>query len=464
LARFKVRIGEQPYEDEVIDFMMKEQEFERRAVTTAFIVLRSEKIDPNRLNLHWPVTVDSGDGKRLFRGLVVEVDLVDNAKLVLTCQDSSRYLEETRIVYGFHNFPWQEAIFYAAKRMPEIQIQEENVPGLSLDKSHRIFRVIIPILGLGLHEKKSILGVDLGPRDSASEDEVIIARTFTKDDGASVWNQSSTRAELTLEATYFDEAALEARRRIVSVVDWLSCILRLSILIVSNDRRLLLVPWTRDRGFASVSVGQEAYVRDLSRSPAKACLYGFLVNKGDPVLSVSGNDLDGYSKASGQLFRLIEEDSDAARRFWSALHWLRRAREAADHRDRLIDLWITLEFLTGQESSSRLCTSTQVDVLSRHLNEKAIELGVRDPDLAERRFRNSINQPTLQERFDATVSSVVTPIHVDKRERKVVWDRLRKARNDLEHGRADTNIALEDLDVMDQMLSKMIWALANRMS
>jgi hypothetical protein len=463
LARFKVEIGDQLYEDEVIDFTKKELEFQHYAETRAIVVLQLEKIDPNKLNLHWPVTVDSIDGKRLFKGLVVEANRVDSDKLALICEDSSRYSKETRIINGFHNFPWQEAFFYAAKRMPEIQIQEKNVPGLSLNKSRRRFRVITPILGLDLREKKSILGVDLAPKDSASEDEVIIARIFAKDDGASVWNQSGTRAEITLEATYFDQAALEARRRVVSVVDWLSYILRLSIPVLKNGQGPLLVPWTRERGFASVTVGEEAYVRDLSESSAKAYLHGFLVTKGDPILTVSGNDLDAYSNASRQLFQLVEETSDAARRFWLALHWLRRAREAVDNRDRLLDLWITLEFLTGQESPSKLCSNAQVDVLSHHLSEKAIELGVLDPDLVERRFRNSINKPSLQERFDILVSSATPPIHVDKREGEVVWDRLRKSRNRLEHGKAETSIASEDLDVMDQMLSKMIWALANHM-
>jgi len=461
LARFEVRIGDQLYKDEVLDFTMKEVEFHHHLERTAIVVLQLETIDPSKLNLHWPVTVDSIDGKRLFRGLVVEAHRVDSDKLALMCEDSSRHFKETRVTYGFHGFPWQEAFFYVARRVPEIEVQEKNFPRLSLNKSRRRFKIITPIVGLDLREKRSILGVDLAPKNPASEDEEVIARIFAKDDGTSVWNQSATRAEITLEATYFDEAALEARRRVVSVVDWLSYILRLSVLGVKNDQGLLLVPWTRERGFASVSVGQEAYVRDLSESSVKAYLHDFEATRGDPTLTLSGNDLDAYCDTSKQLLRLVEEPSDAARRFWSALHWLRRAREAVDYRDRLLDLWITLQFLTGQESPSKLCSGPQVRTLSQHLREQAIKLGVRNPDLVERRFCNSINQPTLQERFDILVSSTVPPIHVDERERGAVWDRLRKARNNLEHGKGEITIAPEDLDVMDQMLGKIIWVLAN---
>ncbi|MCJ7768415.1 HEPN domain-containing protein [Candidatus Bathyarchaeota archaeon] len=471
MSQFEVRIGETVLKDEVADVVLQEFIFEHTMETRAAIILRLEKVDPSRLNLHWPAIVDEVDAtrKRLFYGVVVEAYCAEGNKLVLACEDAKRYYEEFKARFGFQEFPVQEIVFYLARRVPEVEVQEKNIQGLSLKKSPRSFRVIMPILNMSVTERTSILGIQLLPKEGTSEDEEAIARFFSENGKTAsqagnnerpVWYETETRAELTLEATYFDEAAAEARRRVSRAVDWLSYILRLSVLGMRTDERLILVPWIRARSFAAVSVGQEAYVRDLSEPSLKACLYDFQPLKGDPSVALSASDLKAYSDVK-ELFQSISgKPTDLSRRFWSALHWLRRARESIDARDKLLDLWIALEFLVSEEAVPKLFSSTEVDALSEVLENEAMKLGV-DGDLAARRFKEFVNQPSLRDRFDAFVQQGAHPIPIENREREVVWGPLRQARNDLEHGRRDVIIASEDLDVMEQMVSKMIWMLAN---
>jgi hypothetical protein len=256
----------------------------------------------------------------------------------------------------------------------------------------------MPILNLSVTERTSILGIQLLPKEGTSEDEEAIARFFSENGKTAsqagnnerpVWYETETRAELTLEATYFDEAAAEARRRVSRAVDWLSYILRLSVLGMRTDERLILVPWIRARSFAAVSVGQEAYVRDLSEPSLKACLYDFQPLKGDPSVALSASDLKAYSDVK-ELFQSISgKPIDLSHRFWSALRWLRRARESIDERDKLLDLWIALEFLVSEEVVPKLCSSTEVDALSEVLENEAMKLGV-DGDLAARRFKEFV--------------------------------------------------------------------------
>ena len=134
------------------------------------------------------------------------------------------------------------------------------------------------------------------------------------------WDKSSTRAEVTIEAKYFDEAAVEARNLIINALDWLSYTLRLSVLGIRTEEHLILVPWVRERSFAVVSVGEEAYVRDLSEPSLKAYLHDFGPLRGHPSVTLSGNALEAYSPLK-QLFESIHSKStDASRRFWLALH------------------------------------------------------------------------------------------------------------------------------------------------
>ena len=126
-----------------------------------------------------------------------------------------------------------------------------------------------------------------------------------------------------------------------------------------------------------------------------------------------------------------------------------------------MDLWIVLEFLVSGETGQRAFPPDVSERLAELLRDKAIELGFKDPESAKRRFKDAISQPTLRERFDAFVANASLPMKITSKETEVVWDTLRKARNDLEHGRKDVVIFSDDLDVMDQMLNRIIWVTVN---
>jgi hypothetical protein len=106
LSQFEVRIGETVLKDEVADVVLQEFIFEHTMETRAAIILRLEKADPSRLDLHWPAIVDEVDAtrKRLFYGVVVEAYCAEGNKLVLACEDAKRYCKRnSRRDLGFRS-------------------------------------------------------------------------------------------------------------------------------------------------------------------------------------------------------------------------------------------------------------------------------------------------------------------------------------------------------------------------
>jgi len=464
LTRYEVRVGDTVLKDEVFDVLIMETRLPHTRETAAKVVLLLDKMDLSKVNLYWPVTVEDARStpNRVFSGVVVETYLVGNDKIVLECEGGERHLKERTITYGFHNFPIQEIVFYVTRQVPEVQIQEKNIEGLNLNKKRRSFKVILPILNFEVPSTMSIMNVQIHASDPSSEDETTISTQFSKlADANSVWRRSNARAEVLVEATYFDEAAIAGRKLITSALDWFLYALRLSVLGIKYNATSIVLPWNRDHSYGTISAAEEAYVRDVSESNIKACVYDFEVSVGKTLVKLSKDDIVSYSPVK-DLFELVySKQTDESRRSWSALHWLGRARESIDDRDKLLHLWIALEFLVSGETGERLFPPDMSEPLAELLRDKAIELGCKDPEWAKRRFKDAISQPTLRERFDAFVANASIQMGITSRETETVWETLRKARNHLEHGRKDVVISSEDLDVMDQMLNRMIWITVN---
>ena len=170
--------------------------------------------------------------------------------------------------------------------------------------------------------------------------------------------------ELQIESQYFDEAAQEARKRATALIDLLSYLVKISVLgFKGRDSKFVLVPWDRDRYFTAVSLGYQAYVRDLSEKMLKACLFDFRNLRGEPKLRISAADVVEYSPLPAIFEALSSASTDQSRRLSWAMHWLRHTRESPDPRDRLLDLWIAMEFLTAGTKTEEISNSSQLNAL-----------------------------------------------------------------------------------------------------
>jgi hypothetical protein len=450
----------------VYDFTYETKPVGHGIETTGVVTLRLDAVDPSKIDLYEPVIVDEigATRNRVLWGVIVNALDVNDKKLALSLEGPERYHKEWQVGYrSFSNFSPQEIVFYLSRRIPEIEVQEKNIVGLKLNKNRRVFRVIFPVLNFEISDEVRVLGQRLGPVEASSDDERQIQKYSNEElRGAPteqhIWSETRVRAQMSIEATYFDEAALEGRRLATAIVDLISYMVRLSTLgLKSDDGSVVTVPWDRNRYFTLPQLGHHAYVRDLSEATLKSCIIDFRSIRGETKLSLSRAEVGEYSRIMTVFENLTGVSTDESRRLSWSIHWLRRAKEASDSRDRLIDLWIALEFLTTGTRVPEICSSSQLDALERVIRQEAHRLGVGNVEDLAQRFRAAVNNPTLFDRFAALTSAVP----ITDSERKTVWDDLRGDRNDLQHGRR-FDVEPRDLDVMERMLSKMIWILANR--
>jgi len=455
-AKYEIRIGDLLLREEILDVHITQTRYRHYRQTTADVVLRFNMLDPSLLDLYWPIIIDNVQGprQRVFYGLTIQTHVIDTDKLHLTCEDASRYLKEHTSSTAFNNFPVPEVFFYLGRGVRGISTPEENVEGLSIKKNSRSFRVTMPVVNVVLPTELFVLGIKLRPRGQTLEDD----KKIDKSNLSSDWRNACVWAEVVVEAVYFDEAAEKARKLIIRAVDLLNYFLRLSIQGAKIGNKPLIVPWNRDRAFVHVLLGRQAHVRDLSEARWKSYTHDFEVKIGEEKAMLSTQDMKSYSSLKA-MFESIG-DTATSRRLSSAMHWLRRGREASDPRDRLLDLWITLEFLTSETLADKTLTSTQIVDLSQALHIKAKELKLEDADRIVELFNSVINNPPLKNKFERLVADNSIPI-TDK-ERDIVWGPLRENRNDLEHGRK-FDVDPQNLDVMEQMLSRIILLLAARL-
>jgi len=354
---------------------------------------------------------------------------------------------------AFFNFSPQEMMFYLSRRVREVETQEKNIHGLVLNKTRRTFHVTFPISGLNIVKTVALQGAELFPADPASEDERKITELKSRD---SIWSEKG-RLKFEVEATYFDEAAQEARRKATVFLDWLSYSLKLSLLGFRISGQVIFVPWVRDRSLALLAFGDQAYVKDTSEPKLKACVVDFRTIKITPTAELADSDWEFYGKLRAEIEASGNGHGELPN-LLSTIHWLRRSRESIDARDKLADLWIALEFLVASQTPPPICRAEFLKALSEVIKSAGEILQLDNSKQLVDKFRNAVTMPTLRDKFDEYVKRF--DVQIEKAEYAAVWDRLRDARNALEHGRGG-EIDQSDLEIMEQMITKMVWVAAN---
>ena len=202
MPKYEVKIGDIVLTsgNEIYDVTVRVQQVGHGFETSATIVLFLDRIDPSRVDLHWPIIVEELDAKkRVLYGVIVDTLRISHDKLALYCEGSERYQKEDQVGYRFFsNFTPQEIVFYIARRTPEIEVQEKNIVGLDLTKNRRPFKVIMPIINLDIPHQMNVLGLQLAQANPSSEDEKLIVKYFAEAGDAArsegqIWNHSKTR-------------------------------------------------------------------------------------------------------------------------------------------------------------------------------------------------------------------------------------------------------------------------------
>ena len=311
------------------------------------------------LNLRDPIVIQN-ENQRVFAGVVVDSYPIDSKMLVLDCRSGEQYLQELTIsLASFQNFTPQEVVYYLVKQSSDIDASEKSIHGLSLNKMQRDFFVAVPVHSLSIKTSVSVSNVTFSRLEPISHDTKVMLEKGK-------WIEGTAIASITIRSTGFIEAWTIGRDTIARLVDALSYGATLSTIgyPVANGTYKTL-DWQRADTLSKVSLGPETYLRDMSTTPPKIWI------RSEPTREHGLELIDNQSIAV-RISGAVLQTSYSVGSLVAAVRWLRLGTQENDLTDRLLDYWVSFEFLVSNEKASTFLSATGLKDLESAVRASSI--------------------------------------------------------------------------------------------
>jgi len=137
------------------------------------------------------------------------------------------------------------------------------------------------------------------------------------------------------------------------------------------------------------------------------------------------------------------------------LHWLRKAMQDGDKKDKFLDLWIAFDFLISGESSERLFTDEDKEKLTEFIRSKDFifsdAFNERQKDAIISKI-NMLNDSPIMERFSQLIQTLNTSFSADEIS---ALKKMRRKRTDIIHGKKDISVNEGELSKMRTILERL---------
>jgi hypothetical protein len=404
------------------------------------------------VNLRAPLIVENA-GQREFSGIVIESFPVDSKIIALSCRSTMQHLRELTITFAsFQNFTPQEMLYYLVKQTSDIDASENSIHGLSLNKQERDFLIASPVRSLSIKNTITLSGVTLSRLEPTSEDSRLMIVKGK-------WIEGTAIASIIIRSTGFIEAWTIGREKIAGLIDAVSYGATLSTLgYRSSGGTFNAFDWLRSNTLSRISLQQDTYLRDLSTNPPKIWI------RAEPTREHNLELIDAKSIVV-QTSNPILQASNSLGALGTGVRWLRLGTQETDMTDRLLDYWVSFEFLVSNEKRATFLSTNGVEDIQSAITGATIRKtdgSVMTGDELRKlsaRVISRVNNIDLRERFDSFMSNKGQAFTISDSEYECIWGRggLRDQRNDLEHGRS-VHVDEAALGIMKHVLDKMVLA------
>lgn len=431
------------------------------------------------LDLRGRVVLELTDGTethRQFTGYVIKTESGDST-YTLHCTDPHQILNETSTggAIGRGMLPGEMIYYLIADTMPESTDKKliHTGTGGTMEDATWIFQprrymVVAPLPACQLPQREVKLGsvtLYIADNKGAVDDQIIA--TSLPDDTPVEWKEGGTRVRFFVRAEGFLDAFAKAQERLRRVVDYVSFATNFATPSYRWAGGYRFYGYDRHRIVLSVGETAWLYVRDLV--PMRADRYWlrwfgphrsgktFAIQAVDPLLTL-------FESLQYVVDADEERMTNRQRSLMSAIHTLRRARQAPSTQDAAHHVFQCMEYLvTGYGPPKPDLPFSDEDL--KHLRKVAGEtmrtLHPASGTVSQQRWASrfnfaigKMNEPSLREKWDIfcnTHNLTLSPADQD-----AIWN-LRKKRNKDVHGDV-TEVERNDIDRTAGILEKAIIA------
>lgn len=310
----------------------------------------------------------------------------------------------------------------------------------------RNFFIIIPIQNLEIKNSFKIGNVKFY-QEFDDPDDLIIRDSKTGKKNR-FWTDCSARAKIKIKAINFFEAISKGYEKISQAIDIIALRTDLSFpsMIINSCHQNF--PFNYYNLLSKVKIPTTIYCREID---SHAALFYDMESISEKRLSLDETPLNFFDDLILLCNDLIvkREPTQEEEKLLQVLHWLRKAMQEGDKKDKFLDLWIAFDFLISGESAEKLFTDDEKEklkkiVLSDEFNEKQKSAIVSKI--------NKLNESPLMERFFQLVQNLKISFSTDEIS---ALKKMRRKRTDIIHGKKDISVTDGELSKMRTILEKL---------
>jgi|GEM_PF-2091890 len=376
-----------------------------------------------------------------FSGFVAEV-MTGGDVLRVECLGGTRELLRSKIRFEAVKMqPRHAMLLLTMSSNIKLNTDQSNKP----DLTQREFSIVLPVLNLRIKHEFEIGTVKFYHHKNSEDDKIISKTGFGKE--VPFWNTIYPRAQVTVNSDNMFDALTEGYAKIAQAVDWIAFRNDLSFPVVTEERNYFNYLKFSGR----VKIPSLVYGRDLKTG--EVCFFD-LVNREDNILSLEYG-LDHFLRIGKEPFEsLLSKDSedidDEENRIIQSMHWLRRSLEDSDKRDKLLDLWISMEYIISGQKPEITLSRPERDEARTAVESTSLSASKKEAVVKQ---INNVNRGTLLGKLYKFFED--KDIQITDFEESLIKSAYDK-RNSLVHGRKDITVETRELDKLRSIIERII--------
>jgi hypothetical protein len=437
----KLKISGRTFSEGILTTDFKPSEPNNKKITGTFWV-NLEK-NPNFKNIDFKDALEVYDNKNkpLFRGFVKNYQYTDTFGII-EAQDISLKLEHEKVSAEFIDMIPVDIFSIIAKS----QDFSFNASGVPYDTNERDFVIIIPVQNLISDEPFKIGDVDFYQIFDSVDDSII--RKSERGRTEHFWNGNFPRAKTIVKATNFFDAILRGYNTISKAIDVIALRTDISFPSVMVENCQHNFQFSYYKLLSKVKIPTVVYCREMN---SQACTFFNIESIRESILSLNIESQKFFEEVLFLCNHLLlkAELTREEKNQLQVLHWLRRAIQEGNNKDKFLDLWVAFEFLIAGEKTKEIFSEEEKLKLRNMIDLSEFN---DSQQLAINSKINMINDRPLMEKFNNLIEKL--KIEFSKEELEILKN-IRNKRTDLIHGKKDIFVNDEELNKMRTILEKL---------
>jgi hypothetical protein len=384
---------------------------------------------------------EKSNDKLVFTGFIKHCVVQNDDTATIIAQDGTLKLQNTRLSTEFIHMNPVEGAFTIAQSMGLIFHTNYNI-----DTHKRSFIIIIPVKNLIINDGFKIGNVEFYQEFNTLDD--VLIRKSQNGRTNQEWNGNYPRAKITVNANSFFAAIREGYEKVSTAIDLISLRTDISfprMKIIDKYKNFKFDYYTYS---SKVKIPSWVYCREKDTNSCMLFNIEFITEN---VLALEYKPQDYFLELNDLFDELMCKNKNIytqqEKNILQVLHWLRRAIQTGENKDKLLDLWTAMEFLvSGTKVEKLFCKDQKENIKS------IIEAGQILQDKQKEVLFNKLDRlnevPIMEkirlmgQKFDIKLTS----------EENEILGLTRRKRNNLIHGEKDIEISENELNKLRSII------------